>query len=201
MQRLRQRFSDEICWAVWRDGQQIVKEYRVLKWRGWLNPRWRREHHALRRLNRHAVPAPRSFGYESLRRGVLRQRREFAAGRIPERLSDAQTEDLGCHLAAVHGAAVTNGDAALDNLLVADDGRLMFIDYGRARVFRVRSPLFYLNAGKELARFRRRIFSGKPDQWRLFFAAYSSAGPRRTWAWALTRWSQSFWSRRWGLAG
>jgi tRNA A-37 threonylcarbamoyl transferase component Bud32 len=197
---LKQHEAHDISWTVWREGNILLKEFRIHRWRNFfLNRRWRREHLALRRLNRYRVPSPQTYGHKMPRGGVLRYSREFLPGRPIDGLDQPRVLALSDYFRSIHGVGVTNGDASLENLLFADSGDLMLIDYGRARVSLLRSPLFYFNVGKDLARVRRRLFPVDVQQWRVFFTAYMQSTPCPAWALRLRQWSLSYWLHRWGI--
>ena len=197
---LRQHRTSRAIRSVFRDGREIIKEYRRLSWPGDLRRRWKREHQALLRLSQRGVLAPRTFGYESPERGLILHRREFIAGERLQTIEDIPGHEFAAHVAAIHRAGVTNGDASLDNLLLTDRRQILFIDYGRASVFLVRGPLFYFHVGKELARIRRRLFAHSLARWRMFLADYRRCSTYPAWGWAVTASALSYWLRRWGLA-
>lgn len=126
----------------------------------------------------------------------MQYRREFIEGQL---LQETQIGDEGLadHFAEIHAAGVTNGDAALDNILVTGDRQLMLIDFGRARVTTIRGPFFYLNVGKELARIRRRIFEKDIDQWKRFLERYIDRVAYPSWGWSLIHRALLYWLRRW----
>ena len=197
---LKQHEAHDISWIVWREDNVLYKEFRIHRWRNFLlNRRWSREHQALRRLNKHRVPSPHSYGHKMTRLGLLRYTREFLAGATVDALDQQAVLALSDCFRSIHGVGVTNGDASLENLLRADSGELMLIDYGRARVFLLRGPLFYFNVGKELARVRRRLFPVDVKQWGVFFSAYMQSATCPPWARRLRQWSLSYWLHRWGI--
>ena len=197
---LKRRIDPELSWTVQREGDVLLKEYCLHRWWGFVKRPWRREHGALSRLNKRQVPAPQTLGFDTPRFGVVRYRRGFVPGRAVDGLRQEQVLALSAHFRALHGAGVTNGDVSYPNLLLADGGEFMFIDYGRAHVFFMRSPLFHFYVGKELARARRRLFPSDVSQWRIFVSAYMRAVALPSWALAITRWSLSYWLRRWNIA-
>jgi hypothetical protein len=194
---LKQRVVKKTLRSVHIDGRQVIKDYERLGWPGDLKRPWRKEHRALVRLEKHGVPAPRSYGIERTGPGRVRFRRECIPGRSVLRLRDADLAPLAAHLAAIHAARVAVCDMALDNLLVVADGRIVCIDYGRARVFSFRSPLFYTYIGKELARIRLRLFDGEPGPWHTLCAAYMAATRYPPWGRRLIKSASRFWLWRW----
>lgn len=198
-QILREHDASDVSWTVTRRDDLLVKEYRVHQLRAFAKGTWRREYKALLRLNQRGVPSPRMYELESPRLGVIRSKRQFLDGKSVVALDHDQVIALGRHVAALHLAGVTNGDAALDNLLLADEGGLMFIDYGRSHVHHLESPLLCFNAGKELARIRRRLFTEGGHDWRVFLEAYFLHVVRPAWALALTRALMFLWLWRWHI--
>ena len=196
---LRERSDRDVCWTVWREGDVVVKEYRLLQWPGRWNRRWRREHRALLRLNRRRVPAPRTYGYRRAGPARIQYRRQFLAGRVGTPFDPTRIRQLSAHLAALHAAGVTHGDVSPDNLLLTDSGELLFIDYGRSHVFPTRSPCCWFYAGKDLARVRRRLLPADAAGWADFLAAYLHASTRPLGFHSLARWSLLYWLRRWKI--
>ncbi len=186
-------------WKVWRRGDELVKEYRIVGFLGHFKRRWRKEHRALRRLNRRGVPSPPDYGFDSPRRGEVRFRHGYVDGEVLHGLDNCSMEELADLFLSIHRARVTSGDAAEDNLLMSDRGELMLIDFGRARVFVLRSPLFYFNVGKELARIRKRLLAGDPGRWREFLRAYRAKSTDPAWGRRLIERARRYWMRRWGL--
>jgi len=112
-----------------------------------------------------------------------------------------QLDSLASYLCAVHAAGVVNCDISPGNIIIADDGRLMLIDFGRSRIFPFRGLLFYWYVGKELARIRRRVFFADKDKWlRLCHAYHKRVSLYPAVLWSVIRLSARFWMRLWGLA-
>lgn len=198
MQILRQRRSKGTLRTVGYDGRHIIKEYKVVSWPPDLRRPWVREHKALLRLLKSSVLAPITLGFESSRRTV-RYRREYIKGDTVTELSENNLDDLAHHIAAIHAAGVTNGDVALDNLLITEKGEIILIDYGRAHVAYFSSPLFFFNLGKELARIRRRLFNDCPQNWQRFITPYCQTAKYPQWGQIIAQWSFKCWLIHWDL--
>ena len=183
--------------TIWFDGRHLIKEYRFLTWLGDIRRPWARDHRCLTKLNECDVLAPMSYGVDRPTKEIIRHRREFVSGTQVRELDSEKQNALVTYLVAMHAAQVTNGDVSYDNLLITDDGRMLFIDFGRGRVFRYKSPLFYLNVGKELARIRRRLLTGEPSKWSSFLAQYIKTSQYPSWAWRIIWFSAQYWLRRW----
>ena len=196
---LNERHDKTVSWRVWQEDGILVKSFHIHRWTSVFNRRWAREHRGLKRLNHHGLPSPKTYGYHSPQKDTVIYRREYLPGSPVKELSQDNTRQLSAYMARVHAAAVTNGDVSYDNLLMTDQGELMLIDYGRSRTFCYRGPLFFFNAGKELARIRRRLFPENDAMWTLFVEAYLAESRLGSWAQALTDWSMRRWSGRWGL--
>ena len=197
MQILRRRQSKGTLRTVWREGDQIVKEFRIVSWPPDFRRPWRREHKALDRLNRRGVFAPTTYGFRSLGPGVVQYRRQYIAGELLQKNCGNRSKDLPAHFAAIHAVGVTNGDAASDNILVTEEKQFVLIDYRRARIALLKGPLFYLNVGKELARIRRAIFGNDAAQWERFFEVYTRIAVHPPWAWHVIHRALFYWLRRW----
>ena len=138
-----ERVRGDCRWTVEQQDQVVIKQFVLINYfQSLIKRRWEREHAALSVLKLRGVPAPTTFGYTSARHGTVAYRREFVPGISPAQLSDQQVEQLARLFSDIHAAGVTNGDAALDNLLVVPDGTLILIDYGRAHTSRFKGPVF-----------------------------------------------------------
>jgi tRNA A-37 threonylcarbamoyl transferase component Bud32 len=174
----------------------IIKEYIRRNWPGDLRRPWVREHKALTRLEKCGVRAPRSFGYRRNGRKVG-YHREFVPGSKIEKLADETLEACVAHLAEIHLCAVTVCDPSRDNLIMAPSGRVLFIDYGRARTFKFRTPLFFFYVGKELVRMYRETLHEDDELWHKAIAAYERHTDYRWWSRRLIDFSINYWFRRW----
>ncbi|HMP75351.1 MAG TPA: hypothetical protein PKE12_03545 [Kiritimatiellia bacterium] len=133
--------------------------------RDW-RPVWRWEHAALERLT--GLPVPRSLGYgrrdgDEGREIILRK--EFLAGEPLKRVGGREALEMARLLAAIHERGVITGDPSRENFLRRPDGGLAFIDFGRARTFRFRSPYYHFYVGKELSRFYRTALGAHAAAW------------------------------------
>ena len=183
--------------TVWSDGEHIIKKYKRVRWPGDTRRPWILEHRCLTRLHSRGVPAPLSWGIDHVSKGTVLYRRQFVHGSILADLDNSKSNALADHLSAIHGAGVTTNDIALDNILITDKGQMIFVDYGRGRVFHFRSPLFYFYVGKELARVRRRLFPESADTWTKFCERYGHNTHYPSWGWLVIRISSKYWLKRW----
>jgi len=137
------------------DDRYVVKRYRAYAWGRWWTPYWKREHEALERLR--GLPVPQTYGYFRARTGPNRDaiyarecvRGESLQDSIPI-LTEAVLPEVARLVAEVHNRLVIANDYALHNLLRAEDGRLYFIDFHRARTFHSRNLNYWLYVGKDL---------------------------------------------------
>jgi hypothetical protein len=63
-------------------------------------------------------------------------------------------------------------DAAMDNFIRTEDGRIVCIDFGCARVFKSRGAFLFFAVGEELAKLKRRTFYDDEGLWDIFCKAY-----------------------------
>ncbi len=134
---------------------------------------WIIEDRGLRRLN--GSVAPRSFGYtEHIENGVRRASlvKEFIPGTACTSFAPDDIPAVARLMAELHGLKIITDDANVHNFLKTADGRMVFIDLGRARVFRFRSPWLFLNIGWELAKLRREGFGWNRERWGTFLPVY-----------------------------
>lgn len=150
----RQKYGTERHVFVVED-RYVVKRYRASGWGRWWSPYWKREHDALDRLR--GLPVPESYGYFRSRKAGIRDViyvRECVRGQPLQDampiLNETVLPEVARLVAEVHKRLVIANDYALHNLLRADDGRLYFIDFHRARSFRRRSLHYWIYVGKDL---------------------------------------------------
>ena len=162
---LRKRRAKETLRSVFRvDGRYVAKKFEIpLDVRRYRRP-WLAEDACLRRLDGRG--APRTCGWfeetEADQR-VVWLVKEFVAGAPVETFAAADLPAAARLLAGVHAQAVVTDDASAGNFLRAPDGRMAFLDFGRARLY-PRAGL-HLDAaiGWELAKLRMRTLS-----WRIW---------------------------------
>lgn len=179
------------------EGDILIKEFRRVRWPGDLRRPWAREHNALRRLEATGIPLPRSHGFVTLPGGTILYRREYLAGTMVEHLTEPLTRALADHLAAIHQAGVLTCDPSMENLLLGPDGRLVFIDFGRSRIFRWRSLLFYFYVGKELVRCDRNLRFADAALFSTLLFHYFAALPAPPCSRAIIKLSMRYWRHRW----
>lgn len=187
------RKREDTEWTV--DGHDglIIKRYKVLTIKGFIRGRWRREHAALKRLAKHNVPAPKSHFVVAEAKNIYTHQRESIPGFALTSWNADQAAELGIYIAKVHKAGVTLGDMAMDNFLITNEGRLVFIDYGRARVFFWRGLSFYFFASKDILRTSQRLLGGTPDFSRIFYETYRKTIGMGSISMTLMRFFQRFW--------
>jgi len=173
---LRERQARETHRAVYLlDDTYVVKQFTLPA--AARNPRtpWRTEDAALQR----AAPAfaPRSFGVVEHIEGDRRVAclvKAYVPGRVLDRLGVAEAPDAAALMAGLHRLGVVTDDANATNLLRAEDGRLLFLDLGRARLHDRAGWALRRDIGRELAKLRREGFAWDRAAWRTFLPAYFS---------------------------
>ncbi len=175
----------------------IFKEFVREKFPGDLRRPWRREHKALIRLEQKGVEAPRSFGYRRDGRGTISYYREFVPGQSVDQIGAEILSPLVKHLADIHCAGIIVGDLIPDNLIKIADSQVMFIDFGRARTFRFRSPLFFFHAGKELVRIYREALLKDKELWRCAQSLYDENARWSRAGKSIIRFAERYWFRYW----
>lgn len=187
------RKRDDTEWTVESRDGLIIKRYKVLTIKGFLRARWRREHEALLRLAKHNVPAPKTHFVIANAKNVFTHQRESLPGFALASWDSERAVELGNYMAKVHRAGVTLGDMALDNFLITSAGHLVFIDYGRARIFLWRGFFFYIFASKDLLRTTQKLLTGNPDLGRIFIENYRKTIGIGSISMNLMRFFQRFW--------
>ena len=158
---------------------------------------WVQEHRALSRLKGKGAPLPVGYISETSagRRQVILVR-HFVAGAPVEVIDASALEEIAALMVRFHEAGVTTDDAHRHNFIRSANGNLVFLDFGRARIFSRRSPLLFAGVAVDLHRFYRATLKRNQDLWEKFLHAYfgrSAFGPRGQ---RVVRWLLAFDMRR-----
>lgn len=143
---------------------------------------WVQEHRALSRLQGQGAPLP--VGYISEMSGGRRQVilvRHYVEGAPVEAIEASILEEIANLMVRFHDAGVTTDDAHRHNFIRNANGSLVFLDFGRARVFSRHNPLLFAGVAVDLHRFYRATLKRNQDLWERFLDAYfrrSTFGPR-----------------------
>lgn len=171
---LRQRQAKETRRSVYRVNEHyLAKKFEIhLSIRRYRRP-WVTEDACLRRLNGNG--APRSFGWHETIEGdyrVVWLVKEFIDGEPVVAFSPADLPAVARLLAHLHTCGVITDDASAGNFLRVSDARLVFLDFGRARL---RSKIRRCSEeiiGWELAKLRRDGFAWDQPLWDAFLPLY-----------------------------
>lgn len=142
---------------------------------------------------------PRLLGEERLRGPAgpeFRIWKEHLVGEPLTRLTPADLPRVAELLAQFHLRAVVTNDPSRENFLRQSDGRLAFLDFGRAHVHRRHSPWLYADIGKELARLHRTAIGNDAAHWSRFLAAYEGLQETRAFPLVWIRRCHDFWVHR-----
>ena len=171
---LQKRMVKNMHRSVFRvDGRYVAKKYEVpLVMRFHRRP-WAVEDACLRRLD--GKDAPRSFGWlEQIEedRRVVWLLKEYIAGNTVGSFYLSDIPAVARLLARIHCRRIITDDAHPQNFIRSLDGRLLFTDFGRARLHFCRGPCLLLRIGWELAKLRRQGFQWDSDLWEAFRPIY-----------------------------
>ncbi len=174
---LRKRWSKSIHRSVFRvDGCYVVKKYEMpLSTRFYRRP-WLVEDACLRRLD--GDGAPRSFGW--LKQIEADQRvvwlvKEYIAGEPLCSFAEADMPAVARLMARIHNQRIITDRLKPQNFVTSLDGRMLFPDFGRARLHFYHSPWLFLHIGGELAKLRREEFQWDSALWDAFRPLYFKA--------------------------
>ena len=132
---------------------------------------WERERAALLRL--HGERAEAETGIVERTEGGMHRVwfvRPFVEGEAVETFAREEMPEVAARIAELHARGVVTDDASAGNFLRTADGRLEFMDFGRARIYRGRAPAWM--AGKEIAKLYREGFGYDGELFRSFWRAY-----------------------------
>lgn len=143
---------------------------------------WVQEHRALSRLQGRGAPLPVGyFSDMSAGRRRVTLVRHFVEGAPVGVLEASVLGEIANLMARFHDAGVTTDDAHRHNFIRGANGALVFLDFGRARIFSRHSPLLFAGVAVDLHRFYRAALKRDQDLWEEFLDAYfrhSAFGPR-----------------------
>ena len=187
--RVRQRWRKDTLREVYFNNDGTVSK------RYWVRPGarrypkpWAREDAALKRLAEvGGGEFPRSHGVTEtpLDGGVeFVLVRDFVEGDSIEGMTAGDAKHLASYLASVHAAGVVTDDAALDNFVRDQRGKIRCVDFGRAKVYQSLDPRLPFAVGAELAKLRDQTFFHDPVTWGVFEDMYGAARD----AGAVSRW-------------
>jgi serine/threonine protein kinase len=114
---------------------------------------WALEHEALKRLE--GLPIPKTYGFVEKKISGAKEiiyAREFVDGAPVEKFQTEDIRPLAWIMARIHRRGVITRDPHLENFIRIGDGKILFLDFGRAVVLHPRNPILPLLIGKELAR-------------------------------------------------
>lgn len=124
----------------------------------------------------YGVPGvPVSYGYNCHRIGdelVVHYLREYIDGELIQQVTKELGYQMADFFAQLHSRLVTTNDAHLLNFIVTSEGKLYFIDFGKASQFNRRDFSFYLKVGRELTKAKQSIDDYNPKNWPGFLARY-----------------------------
>lgn len=123
--------------------------------------------------------------------------RDYFPGDPSTQITESDLPELAGLLASIHARGIVTCDPSVENFLRTPDGSIRFLDFGRSRVFRFRSPMYYFYLGKELARFFRTALFGEDVTWGRFQPLYFEALAPRPAAARMIRFGCRFWMKRW----
>jgi hypothetical protein len=158
------------------DGRYIVKRFAYSDSAPPTHRPWRREHDALCHL---AEPTlPESIGYVEDHQDesrVIRYVRTYVPGEPVSGFDEASAREAGELLAALHARGVVTDDAQTQNFMRTADGRMFFLDFGKARIFTAGDPRFPIWIALDHCRFLRASINWDDALWAAFRRGYFDA--------------------------
>jgi len=178
-EQLRQRQARETLRTVFlADDRYIVKKFEIPAGINKYRRPWIQEHEALSISPPECVPS--SLGYVEQvehNKRIVYLVKDYVPGKVCDRFEDGDMAEAGSLLARLHQHGIITDDANVHNFLKKDNGQMIFIDMGRARIYPCRSLPILIQIGRELAKFKREGICWNKNQWQEFlyhyFAHYS----------------------------
>ncbi len=171
---MRRRQVRETLRSVYRVGNHLVKTFEYPEGAKPHSRPWERERAALLRLYGEKAEAETGI-FERTEAGMHRVCfvRPFVEGTTVETFAREEMPAVAALMADLHARGVVTDDANAGNFLRTPGGRLVFMDFGRARIYRGQAPAWMV--GKEIAKLFREGFAYDWPAGRHFWRAYLSA--------------------------
>lgn len=181
------------------DGRYVLKRYAFERESPPARTPWRQEHKTLQHLA--DVWLPESIGYvEDQEDGarVIRYLRTYVPGMTLSEFDASSVREAGRVIGTLHASGVVTDDAQTHNFIRDPHGRLLFVDFGKARIFSPRNPLRLVWIALEHCRFLRASIDWNKALWAEFrnscFEAAGLNGAERAGVRAVT--ALLLWQRR-----
>ncbi len=171
---VRQRWRKNTLREVYfgEDGT-VIKRYWVSPGARLYPKPWLREHEALLQLDGLGFPRSHGLHERPFKRGrEIILIRDYVEGRVIDHVSISDATQIGSLLARMHSAGVIMDDAALDNFVRSEDGKIQCIDFGCAKVLNWCPVCLSYACGEELAKLERKVIRGNESCWKAFVDSY-----------------------------
>lgn len=103
---------------------------------------WAIEHTVIQYLNERGVVTPKSYGYLVTPQKIALYK-EYVPGKLLTEFTPEILAKLASMFVQLHHAGVITRDAHDENVIEADSGELMFIDFGKSKIFSRRTGYYW----------------------------------------------------------
>jgi serine/threonine protein kinase len=175
---IRRKKKKNIIHEIYRYDQTLVKRFIKIAPFPDIRQVWKLEDAALKRLS--GLSVPKTYGFIVNRLNGAQEiiyAREFIDGKPVEGFSVEEMEPLARMMAKIHARGVITRDPSLENFIRTPEGRILFIDFGRAVLLNPKNPVIIDYLGKELARLRCHGLAGDDALYGRFCDFYFKALP------------------------
>jgi len=110
---------------------------------------WVTEHDVISTLIKKGIFVPKSYGYRMDETGASLYK-EFIPGQLIQRYTSDSVVALAQLFADFHDNNVITRDAHDGNIIQAENNKLLFIDFGKAAIFKRKNMQFWLTLAREI---------------------------------------------------
>lgn len=138
---------------------------------------WVIEYDVISHLNNNNILAPSCYGYRVDDTGAYLFK-EYVPGQPLKNYNKETAPQLALMFSKFHAAGVVTCDAHNDNVIQTLDGELLFIDFGKAIIFKNKNLLFYFTAAREIFFIKTKIIKDNVV-YKDFFESYMALQPHK----------------------
>ena len=138
---------------------------------------WVIEYDVISHLKHNSIFAPSCYGYRVDNTGAYLFK-EYVPGKPLKNYNKETTPQLALMFSKFHAAGVVTCDAHNDNVIQTLDGELLFIDFGKATIFKNKNLLFYFTAAREIFFIKTKIIKDNVV-YKDFFESYIALQPHK----------------------
>jgi len=136
---------------------------------------WVVEYDVINHLNKNNMLVPSCYGYRVDNSGAYLFK-EYIPGKPLKNYTQETAQQLSLMFSKFHAVGVVTCDAHNDNVIQTFDGELIFIDFGKATIFKKKDLFFYFIVAREIFFIKTKVIKDKII-YKYFFESYMAMQP------------------------